>query len=215
MNRTTAFSVSLALVALASAANEARAADEDFQLWLSESVSMPLSPRVEGTLELSQRFRDSGDQRLARGTAEIRLSPVAVIGGGAAYVSTIDAADEFRPHQQLTLTFGPLALRTRVEERFFDQADRMELRLRQRIGVTVPVSQRLRAGLAGELLYIARSQHSGQGAHVDQWRANVTLARHLAADLEGTVGYLAIVSPRHGAPERISHVAQLTLRLKR
>jgi len=213
MNRTTAFSATLA--ALAFAAVPAGAADEDVQVWIGESATAPLSPDIHGTLDLSQRFRENGDQRLVRGTAEFRLSPHVVIGGGAAYVSTLDAADEFRPHQQLTLTYGALALRTRIEERFFDHADRMELRLRQRAGVTVPVSRRLKAGLAGELLYIARSQNSGKGAYVDQWRANATLARHLAADLEGTLGYLAIYQPRAGGADRLSHVAQFTLTLRR
>jgi hypothetical protein len=213
MNRTTAFSATLALLAFASI--PARAADEDVQLWIGESVSAPLSSETQATLDLSQRFRQTGDQLLARGTVEFRLSPTAVVGGGAAYVSTFGSADEFRPHQQLTLTYGPLALRTRVEQRFFEQADRMELRLRQRIGLTAPVAPRLKAGLAGELLYIARSQDAGQGAHVDQWRANATLTRSLDHDLDGTLGYLAILSPRDGGPDRLSHVVQVSLALKR
>jgi len=213
MNRTTAFC--LAVLAVALPAIPAHAADDDFQLWISESVSAPLSPATHATLDLSQRIRETGDQLLARGTVELRLSPVAAIGGGAAYVETIDAADEFRPHQQLTLTYGPLALRSRVEERFFEDADRMELRLRQRIGLTVPVSRRLHAGLAGELLYIAQSQDSRRGAHVDQWRANATLTRRLGDTLDGTLGYLAILSPRTGQADRLSHVAQVTLTLRR
>lgn len=215
MPRTTAFSAWLPILALATAANPARAADEDYQVWISESVSAPLSEGATGTLDLSQRIRDSGDQLLARGTAEFRLSEAAVVGGGVAYVSTVDGADELRPHQQLTLTFGPLALRTRVEQRFFENADRMELRLRQKATVTLPVAHGLKAGLAGELLYTAQSQNSGQGAHVDQWRANVTIARHLSDDLEATLGYLAILSPREGQPDRLSHVAQVSLTLKR
>ena len=214
MRRTTAFSASLVL-ACASTSTPARAADEDIQVWIGESASTALTSATHATLDLSQRFRESGDQLLARGTVEFRLSPAVVVGGGAAYVSTIDAADEIRPHQQLTLTYGPLALRTRVEERFFEQADRMELRLRQRIGVTVPVSHRLNAGLAGELLYIAQSKDAGQGAHIDQWRANATLARSLGPNLEGTLGYLAILSPREGGRDRLSHVAQVSLTLRR
>ena len=213
MNRTTAFSASLAL--LASAAPPARAADEDVQVWIGETVSGPLSPAIHGTLDLSQRFRENGDQLLARGTLEVGLAPHAVLGGGAAYVSTQDAADELRPHQQLTLTYGALALRTRVEERFFERADRMELRLRQRIGLTLPLSHRLKAGLAGELLYIARSQDADKGAHVDQWRANATLAQRLSDDLEGTLGYLAVYSPRAGGRDKLSHIAQVTLTLRR
>lgn len=214
MNRTTAFSASLAL-GTAVAAVPAHAADEDIQVWVGETVSAPLSSAVHGTLDLSQRFRENGDQRLARGTAEFRLSPNVVVGGGAAYVSTLDAADEFRPHQQLTLIYGALTLRTRVEERFFEDADRMELRLRQRIGVTVPVADRVSAGLVGELLYIAQSQDADRGDHVDQWRANATVTRHLATDLDGTLGYLAILSPRDGAPDKLSHVIQVSLTLRR
>ena len=138
-----------------------------------------------------------------------------MVGGGAAYVSTIGSADEIRPHQQLTLTFGPLTLRTRAEERFFENADRMEFRLRQRIGATIPLSQDLKAGLAGELLYTARSQNAGQSAHVDQWRAQATIVRRLGDTLEGTLGYLAILSPRNGGPDRLSHVAQVALTLRR
>lgn len=215
MPRTTAFSAVLPVLTLAFVASPASAADEDFQVWISESFSAPLSEDATGTLDLSQRIRDSGDQLLLRGTAEFRLSDIAVIGGGAAYVSTIDGADELRPHQQLTLTFGPLALRTRVEERFFQDADRMELRLRGKATVSLPLSHRLKAGLAGELFYTAQSQNSGEGARLEQWRANATLARHLADDLEVTLGYLAILAPRHGEPNRLSHVAQVSLTLKR
>ncbi|HEY6814027.1 MAG TPA: DUF2490 domain-containing protein [Croceibacterium sp.] len=215
MRCTTAFSASAALLAGAWAALPARAAEEDFQLWISESVSTPLSPDTQGTLDLSQRVRENGDQLLARGTAELRLSDNAVAGGGVAYVSTIGAADEFRPHQQLTLTYGPLTLRTRVEQRFFEHADRMELRLRQRVGLTIPASRNLRAGLAGELLYAAQSQDSAQCPHVDQWRANATVTRTLGSQLEGTIGYLAILSPREGRPDRLSHVAQVSLTLRR
>jgi len=215
MRRTTAFSLVFALLAGASAAIPARAADEDVQVWINESLAAPLSRGNHATLDLSQRFRESGNQVLARVTIERRLSPAVVIGGGAAQVSTIGSADEFRPHQQLTLTYGPLTLRTRVEQRFFERADRMELRLRQRIGVAVPVSDRLRAGLAGELLYIAQSQDSAQGSHVDQWRANATMARHLTESLEATLGYLAILAPRDGAPDKLSHVAQVILTLRR
>lgn len=214
MRRTTAFWALPTLLALA-AAGPVRAADEDVQLWISESASTPLSPALSGTLDVSQRLRENGNQLLTRGTAEWRLSEAAVIGGGAAYVSTVDAADEFRPHQQLTLTFGALALRTRVEQRFFEQADRMELRLRQRIGATVPVSPGLKAGLAGELLYIAQSQDSGRPARVDQWRANATLVRRMSDTLDGTLGYLAILSPRDGTPDKLSHVVQISLTLRR
>jgi len=91
----------------------------------------------------------------------------------------------------------------------------MELRLRQRIGATIPLSENLKAGLSGELLYIARSQDSARGGHLDQWRANATFSRRLGGGLEGTLGYLAILSPRDGSADKLSHVVQATLALRR
>ncbi|MBO9517050.1 MAG: DUF2490 domain-containing protein [Porphyrobacter sp.] len=212
MQRTTAFS---ALALIAQGSTPAQAADEDAQLWLSQTLVLPVDEDdVTGTIDFSQRVRENGNQLLGRGTAEFRLSKVAVIGGGAAYVETFDNPDEFRPHQQLTLTYGPLALRTRVEERFFEGADRMELRLRQKATVTWPLAAELKGSFAGELLYIAQSQDADKGAYIDQWRGTGAVTYKLAPDLEGTLGYLLIWSPRDDAEDKLSHVAQVSLTYK-
>jgi len=210
MNRTTG----ICLVWVAMIAAPARAADEDTQLWVTQSASVPLAEGIDGTLDVSERYRETGVQLLTRASADFRLSEVAVVGGGAAHVITEGGAEEFRPHQQLTLTFGPLALRSRVEERFFDGADRMELRLRQRATLTQPLSKSLKAALAGELLYLARTRNAGDGDRIDQWRANATLTQRLSPGLEGTVGYLMIFQPLDGGPDKLSHVAQVSISYK-
>lgn len=215
MNRTTVKSALLLVPCYAGvSASTASAADEDVQLWTTQSTSIPLSEHITGSIDVSERYREGGDQLLSRASADYRLSEAAAVGGGLAYVVTVDGADETRPHQQLTLTFGPLAFRSRAEERFFEGADRMELRLRQRAAVTWPVTGQWRASLAGELLYIAQSQDRDTDAHVDQWRANASVARRLADKLEGTLGYLMIYSPRDGRPDRLSHVAQFSVTLR-
>jgi hypothetical protein len=215
MNRTTVKSALLLVPCLAGgSASTARAADEDVQLWTTQSASVPLTEHITGSLDVSERYREGGDQLLSRASADYKLSDAATVGGGLAYVVTVDGANETRPHQQLTLTFGPVALRSRVEERFFDDADRMELRLRQKATLTWPLAEEWKASLAGELLYIAQSQDRDADPRVDQWRANAAIARRLADKLEGTIGYLAILSPRDGRPDRLSHVAQLTVTLK-
>jgi hypothetical protein len=212
MLRTTAFSVLTLTAAGIIPSDEVHAADEDAQLWLSQSFSVPLAEDdVTGTLDLSQRVRENGNQLLSRGMAEFRLSKEAVVGGGAAYVETFDSTDEFRPHQQLTLTFGMWSFRTRVEERFFEGADRMELRLRQKVTATWPLAKELKGSLAGELLYTARSQTAGDDAHIDQWRATGALTYKLSPQIEGTAGYLMILSPRDGEEDKLSHVAQISL----
>ena len=215
MDRTTGQILALAGACAALSAAPVRAAAEDVQLWITESATVPLSEGVDGSVDVSERFRENGEQLLTRGMVEFRLSDVAVAGGGAAYVITENSAEEVRPHQQLTLTFGKLAFRSRVEERFFDGADRMELRLRQKVTLTQPLSKSLKAGLAGELLYIAQSRDAGDVAHVDQWRANATLAHKLSPVLEGTLGYLMIFQPRDGGPDKLSHVAQVSISYKR
>jgi hypothetical protein len=189
----------------------ARAADEDTQLWLYFNTVVPVAKDANATIELSPRIRESGDQFLARGTVDFKLSPGVTLGGGAAYVENHGAADEFRPHQQLTLTAGPLSFRTRVEERFFTGADRMQLRLRQRIQLTEPIAQGTKFSLAGELLYIARPENRTTDARIDSWRGTASLQHRFSKHVEGTLGYLLLYSPREGKPDKLSHVPQVTL----
>lgn len=216
MNRTTVKSALHLVPCIAGvAATSARAADDDLQLWVTQSATVPVADDLAGSLDVSERYREGGNQLLTRASADFELSDAVAFGGGVAYVLTIDGADEVRPHQQVMLTFGPLALRSRVEERFFDGADRMELRLRQRATLTVPVAKQWKASLAGELLYTAQSQDRDDDPHVDQWRANATLTHELANGLEGMLGYLMVYSPREGQTDRLSHITQFTVTLRR
>src|SRR5262245_34795840 len=131
MNRTTAFSFAVLGLAAGALPLAARAADEETQVWLTGTMVTPLAEDVTGTFELSRRIREGNDQVLLRGNADYRLSGVVSLGGGAAYVNSIDGLletgedKEFRPHQQLTLSFGALSFRTRIEQRLFENADRM------------------------------------------------------------------------------------------
>jgi hypothetical protein len=217
MNRTTAFSVAVLGVTVASLPAAARAADEETQLWLTGTMVAPLAETVTGTFELSRRIREDDDQILLRGSADLKLSGTASLGGGAAYLNAIDGLletgedKEFRLHQQLTLNFGALAFRTRVEERFFGDADRMQLRIRQRIQASAEVAKGLHGALSGEVFYIARSEDEGSGAQIAQWRLTAALSHKLTKTLEATLGYLLMDTPRSGAPDKIAHVPQLTL----
>ena len=178
---------------------------------------MPLAEEVAGTFELSRRIRENDDQILVRGNADLRLSKTTSIGGGIAYVDSIDGLletgsdREFRLQQQLTLSVGMVSFRTRLEQRFFEDADRMQLRIRQRVQAAVPVTHDLHATLSGELFYVARSEIAGGDDQIAQWRLNATLAHKPARALELTLGYLLMYTPRTGAPDKIAHVPQLTV----
>ena len=221
MNRTTAFSLAVLGLAAGAYPRAASAADEETQVWLTGTMITTVAKEVTGTFELSRRFREGDDQILLRGNADYRLSRMASVGGGAAYVNSIDGVfetgedKEFRLHQQLTLSFAMFALRTRVEQRFFQNADRMSVRVRQRIQATAPVTKDTHAAFSGELFYIVRSEDVGGDEGIAQWRLNATLVHRPSRTLEVTVGYLLMHTPRSGVPDKIAHVPQLTLAYRR
>ena len=207
MRGTTAICVAL----LAACGAPAMAADADTQLWITGTIAASLADDVNGSLDLSQRFRETGNQQLVRGTVEYRLSPVAAIGGGATYVVTDGGPNEFRPHQQVTLTFGSLALRSVVEERMFEAAARPEVRLRERARLTERLSPGTRLSESAELLYIAQPQNRATQARWDSWRGIVMVQQKLAAHVEGSLGYQFVYAPKPTGPDKISHIPLLTV----
>jgi hypothetical protein len=198
-------------LALLSAAAPAAAEDEDTQLWITGSLAVPLAKDWSGSLDVSQRFRETGgDQQLVRAIVEFRLSPHVSVGGGLTHVWA-DGPDEWRPHQQVTLTFDRLSLRTTFEERLFDGADRAELRLRERARLTLPVGKATRVAGTAEFLYILQPKERTTDARVDSLRGTLTLQQKLSPHLDGALGYMFVYAPRSGATDRISHVPQIGL----
>lgn len=185
-------------------------AEDDAQLWSTAAVAGQLSDRVSAQGELSYRIREGDDQVLTRATVEWKLSRAVTLGGGMAFTQS-GSTSEYRPFQQVTLTTGPFAFRTRLEERLFDGADRAQLRLRQQAQYSLPIAEGTKAALSGELLYIARSQTTGGKTRMDQYRLKGAVTQRLSPRLEVTGGYLYISSPVLNAPDRTSHVGQLTL----
>lgn len=191
----------------------ARASDEDTQLWLSLETVALLGDGATGKFEITPKFRQAGDQLELRSSVDFKLSPTIGIGGGGAYVDN-NGADEFRPHQQMTISVGPLSFRTRVEERFFEGADRMQLRLRQRVQLSEPVARNTKLIGSAELRYIARPENRTDKARVDSWRFTAAVQHRFAKHIDGTLGYLLSYSPREGKPDKISHVPQVTLTVR-
>ncbi|MXO72585.1 DUF2490 domain-containing protein [Alteraurantiacibacter buctensis] len=191
----------------------ARAAAEDTQVWLFLNGVVPMAEDVTATLELSPRLREGADQVLARGSVDWQVAQGVQLGGGASWVEQA-GGHEFRPHQQLQFSHGPLQLRSRVEERFFAGADRAQIRLRQRVQLTVPLAQGLNGVANGELLYIARAESRTGSVRVDSWRATAGANYRLSPRAEIGLAYLAIYSPRAGARDRLSHVPQIRLTLR-
>lgn len=193
--------------------SKAHAAEEDVQLWQLVAVSGDLDRDTRLTIDATQRWRSEargGEQQTLRLTLEQTLSEGKRIGGGAA-VFEAGGDTELRLHQQIVLAQGRFELRTRLEERFFDGADRVELRLRQRVQYNQPLGDGWRASLGGEWLGLLQSRNRGAGASTEQWRAQAGLAYRIDEHLEISASYWVLAFPNGSRPARYSHVPQTGL----
>lgn len=205
--------LALAMLTVSAFPHAVQAREDDGQFWLFLNGVMPIDENLAATLEFSPRLRDNSDQLLLRGSIDMRLAPNVDLGGGIAWVESA-GGQEFRPHQQVHLTFGQVQLRTRIEQRFFQGTDRPQLRLRQRVQVTVPVAENLRVAGNAELLYIAQQERRTRAPAIDSWRFNIAASYRLSPHLDLSAGYLAIYVPRDGAEDRLSHVPQVRVTLR-
>jgi hypothetical protein len=193
--------------------SKARADNEDVQLWHFVNVTGDIADGTRLTVDATQRWREQArgdEQQTIRFTIEQTVAKDVRIGGGAA-VFEAGGNTEIRPHQQVILVLGRFEARTRLEERFFDGADRAELRLRQRIQYNQPLGDNWRASVGGEWLGLLQGRNAGQGASTEQWRAQAGIAHKLSDKLELGANYWLLVFPRGNQPARITQVPQTVL----
>jgi hypothetical protein len=200
----------LAALACAWQPSKERAQDEDVQLWQFFNLTGDLDEDTRLTIDGTHRWREEArgdEQQTIRVTVEQTVAKDLRIGGGAA-VFEAGGATEIRPHQQVILTQGRFELRTRLEERFFDGADQVELRLRQRVQYNQPLGDGWRASVGGEWLGLLQGRNDGQGASTEQWRAQAGIAYRVSKRLELGANYWLLVFPNGAQPDRITHVPQ-------
>lgn len=189
------------------------AQDEDVQLWHIVNVTGDIADGTRLTVDGSHRWREEarGDEQQAlRFMIEQTVAKGVRIGSGAA-VFEAGGNTELRPHQQVTLVEGKFEFRTRLEERFFDGADRVELRLRQRVQYTQPLGEGWRATVGGEWLGLLRSRNADEGASTEQWRALTGVAYKINDHVEVGANYWYLQFPRGDRPDRASHITQTVL----
>jgi hypothetical protein len=194
----------------------AQAQEEDVQFWLSPTASAEIARDTRLTIDGSIRFRDQtsgGEQLTARVTLDRSVHESLRLGGGIGVFEAEGGKTELRAHQQATVRFGPIAARTRFEQRAFDEAERVELRLRQRLHYIWAPAHRLEARMGGEWLGFVQTRASGRPGGTDQWRAQVELSWQASSGLAVGARYWLIVAPRGALADRTSHVPQVTLDL--
>jgi hypothetical protein len=207
------FAMLLAATLAAWQPSKAQANPEDTQFWLVGFARGKVGEDIYLTVDTSYRWRDpefGADQQTFRVSVEKALEDDIRIGGGMSLFQT-GGVSEYRPHQQFRYARNGLDLRTRFEQRWFDGADRVELRIRQRVQYTHEIAPRLEAFGSSEWFGIVQSRHSDGPRGTEQVRTIAGLAYRVNDRLDIAPSYMLQITPRAGGPDAISHVPQLTL----
>ncbi|MFM7404423.1 MAG: DUF2490 domain-containing protein [Erythrobacter sp.] len=211
--RTMRFALLLAALTAAWQPSKARADNEDVQLWHFFILTGDLDKDTRLTIDGTQRWREEargGEQQTLRFMVEQTIAKGVRVGGGAA-VFEAGGNTELRPHQQIVFVQGRFEARTRLEERFFDGADRVELRLRQRFMYNQPLGKGWRGSIGGEWFGLLQGRDAGQGASTEQWRALAGVAYKINDKLEVGANYWLLMFPRGDRPAHYTHVPQTVL----
>lgn len=201
------------LVAVLACSSPAMATDEDFQFYVYLKGSFSIAENVTNTTEISPRWREGSDILQLRTTFETPVADGLKLGAGGAYVES-GGSHEIRPHQQIVYSSGPISARTKLEERFFEGADRVELRLRQNVKLSQHIAGNTSGSISGEALYTLQSRNRGNTEPGDQWRGEIGLSQHLSDSFSIAEAYRAIYTPHDTRSDTLNHIAILTLSWK-
>lgn len=204
--------IGLGFMPLAAFAN-----DDAAELWLNPSVSFDLDTDTGIEIETAQRLRGEKDGRpdtyFARIWLNQDISENSTLSGAFERRVNDGGADETRLIQQLSTSHGYLRTRLRFEQRFVDNADRMGLRLRPRIGVAVPLDTDKRWQLKSdaELFLTLRSIGNGGDHGLTGLRTQIGVSHDLTEQLTLSVGYLRQQDLVKNSPDRVGHAPLIGL----
>src|SRR5690606_14789059 len=88
-----------------------------------ETVDAPLGNGHKATLELAPRCRETGEILQSRLLVDFQVADGVMLAAAVTHVA-LPGGDEWRTHQQMNLKTGPFAFRSRLEQRYFTDADR-------------------------------------------------------------------------------------------
>lgn len=207
----------LAFLALA-ASPVAQAAEEETQLWLGASATMKAGPNDVMVVDVGHRFRrdrSGGEQQLARIALDHAVAKNVQIGGGLAFFHS-GAEQELRLFQQLTATHGIWQSRTRLEQRFFDTADRAGWRLRQRVQAALPLDSAKKWTLVAttEFMFHLNRARPSDKTGLAVIRHQIGLRHPIAKALDAQLLYMRQQTLRDNRPDAVVHVPWLTLNWK-
>jgi hypothetical protein len=200
-------------------ASPAAAATEESQYWITQMATIRASKADLVTVDSSQRARSDagsgGEQFLARIAIDHRIAPAVQLGGGIAYLkSQVD--QELRLFQQLTLSKGIWLSRTRMEQRFFDNADTASWRLRQRVQASVPLdsAKQWTAIVATEIFFHLNRARASDKTGLATMRHQIGLRHPVNRHIDAQLLYMRQQTFRDGRPDVVAHVPWLTLSMR-
>jgi hypothetical protein len=194
--------------------SKASAQDEDTQFWLNAVATGEIADGTTLTIDATQRWRTQdevgADQQTIRVMVEQQVAERTKLGGGVMAFDTAGLT-EIRLHQQATFKLGRIEARTRLEERFFDGADQMELRLRQRFTYTQPIAEGWRGTAGIEWLGILQSRDADLASSTEQWRFQTSVVHRVSENIDIGAIYWMVIFPRGDRPARTSHIPQAAI----
>lgn len=210
----------VAVIGLAAllAASPAAAAENELDFWLNPSISKDIDKQNFVEIETQQRFfgddtRDFYAGRLWLGR-KLGNGVTAMVG---VHRSWQGDTRENRVMQQVSYPLtSVLKGRTRLEQRFFNDQPRTAWRLRQRLGLSVPLSKakdgwEFATNVEG--FFTLRSGTSGGQTGLTTVRAFAGMEREFER-VELSLGYTRQQNVRRGAPDRIGHAPTIALTFK-
>lgn len=206
----------LTIIFATGSASPTWAATEESQAWITEQVTIRAGQDDILSIDSSQRARSDGksggEQFLARVGIDHRLTPAVQVGGGIAYLKS-EVDQEMRLFQQLTLTKGIWTGRTRIEQRFFDNADEASWRLRQRVQAAVPVDAAKKWTIiaAAEVFFHLNRARPSDKTGLAMMRHQIGIRHPIARALDAQLLYMRQQNFRDGRPDVVSHIPWLTL----
>ena len=198
----------------------ALARDDEAQLWILPTVKIPLNSGMATIADGGIRYSESADglaQIFGRASLQLKVADDLSFALGYGHFQNYQghrrSGTEERPFQQLNWAIGTAAggewsSRTRLEERVFSGSGRVELRLREQVGVRGrPIgNSSIRPHFSGEILFNLNRTGGGQAAGVNSLRGKAGLSAALAEHLDLSLAYMGLYVPRAGE-DRMLHVA--------
>lgn len=204
-----------AFLLMLATASPALAADEEAQLWATQSIDIGLDDDTRIQINAIERARGDafgGNQVQVSGGVEQDIGGGFSVAGSLIYQHS-GGQDEIRLQQQISYTTGPLSLRTRLEQRFQEGVGRTVWRLRQRVQLTETLDADGEWAVVGSVEGFVNLNRGNPDSRTGlaAVRTQAGMRHALSKRLSLTLSYVRQHEFRDGRPDRVGHAPVLAL----